>query len=78
MRQSVALKTEVRRDGSFVQVPDESGVPGDIMRVRAGDMIPADGLVIASDAFTANEAALTGEPYSVDKRAGIVAGLTAG
>ena len=32
------------------------------MRVRAGDIIPADGLVLDSDAFTANEAALTGEP----------------
>ena len=78
LRQSVALQAEVRRDGAFVQIPVEAVVPGDIMRVRAGDIIPADGLVIASDAFTANEAALTGEPYPVEKRRGIVTGLTAG
>ena len=78
LRQSVALQTEVSRDGSLVQVPVESVVSGDIMRIRAGDLIPANGLVIARDALTANEAALTGEPYSVDKRAGIVAGLTEG
>ncbi len=77
LRMSVALRAEVSRDGAFVQIPVEGVVPGDIMRVRAGDIIPADGLVIASDAFTANEAALTGEPYPVEKRAGIVAGLTA-
>ena len=78
LRLSVALRAEVSRDGAFVQIPVEAVVPGDIMRVRAGDIIPADGLVIVSDAFTANEAALTGEPYPVEKRAGIVAGLTAG
>ena len=77
LRMSVALRAEVSRDGAFVQIPVEGVVPGDIMRVRAGDIIPADGLVIASDAFTTNEAALTGEPYPVEKRAGIVAGLTA-
>jgi Mg2+-importing ATPase len=77
LRQSVALKAEVKRDGAFVQIAVEEVVPGDIMRVRAGDIIPADGLVLDSDAFTANEAALTGEPYPVEKRAGMVAGLTA-
>ncbi len=76
LRQSVALKAEVKRDGTFVQIAVEAVVPGDIMRVRAGDIIPADGLVIDSDAFTANEAALTGEPYPVEKRAGPVAGLS--
>jgi Mg2+-importing ATPase len=77
LRQSVALKAEVKRDGAFVQLAVGAVVPGDIMRVRAGDIIPADGLVIDSDGFTANEAALTGEPYPVEKRPGIVAGLTA-
>ena len=78
LRMSVALRAEVSRDGTFVQIPVEAVVPGDIMRVRAGDIIPADGLVIASDAFTANEAALTGEPYPVEKHTGMVPGLTAG
>jgi len=77
LRQSVALTAEVRRDGAYVQVPVEQVVPGDLIRVRAGDIIPADGLVIESTAFAANEAALTGEPYPVEKRPGPVAGPSA-
>ena len=78
LRRSVALKAEVKRDGAFVKLAVETVVPGDLIRVRAGDIIPADALVLESTAFTANEAALTGEPYPVEKRSGPVAGLTAG
>lgn len=77
LRQSVALTAEARRDGAYVQIPVNEVVPGDLIRVRAGDIIPADALVIQSAAFAANEAALTGEPYPVDKRPGPVAGLSA-
>jgi len=77
LRQSVALTAEARRDGTYVQVPVENVVPGDMIRVRAGDIVPADGLVIESDAFAADEAALTGEPYPVEKRPGPVTGLSA-
>ena len=78
LRRSVALKAEVKRGGTFVQVAVETVVPGDPIRVRAGDIIPADALVLDGAAFTANEAALTGEPYPVEKRPGLVTGLTAG
>ncbi len=78
LRKSVALKAEVRRDGAYVQIGVEAVAPGDVIRVRAGDIIPADALVLEADAFTANEAALTGEPYPVEKRPGTVTGLTAG
>jgi Mg2+-importing ATPase len=70
LRRSVALKAEVKRDGAFGQIDVEQVVPGDILRVRAGDIIPADALIVHSTAFTAGEAALTGEPYPVQKRAG--------
>ncbi|MFO1080226.1 MAG: magnesium-translocating P-type ATPase [Reyranellaceae bacterium] len=73
LRHSVALKAEVRRDGAFVERPVEEIVPGDVVRVRAGDIVPADGLLLEATAFTAGEAALTGEPYPVEKRCGIVA-----
>ena len=72
LRRSVALKAEVRRDGAYTTIPVENVVPGDLIRVRAGDIIPADALVIESNAFTAAEAALTGEPYPVEKRSGTV------
>jgi Mg2+-importing ATPase len=70
LRRSVALKAEVRRDGAFREVDVDRVVPGDVLRVRSGDIIPADALILESKAFTAGEAALTGEPYPVQKRAG--------
>jgi len=72
LRHAVALKVEVRRDGRFITVPVDQVVPGDLLRVRACDIVPADALVIASEACTAAEAALTGEPYPVEKRPGCV------
>ena len=78
LRRSVALKAEVMRDGAFKEVPVEDVVPGDLVRVRAGDIIPADALILQCTAFTAGEAALTGEPYPVEKRAGVVTQLNAG
>jgi len=77
LRSSVALKTEVKRDGSFQSVPVETIVPGDVVRIRAGDIIPADALILKSNAFTADEAALTGEPYAVEKQPGEVTSLIA-
>ena len=78
LRRSVALRAEVLRGGVFRQVPVEEVVPGDVMRVRAGDIIAADALVLDSEAFTAGEAALTGEPYPVEKRPGVVTAASAG
>ncbi|WP_457104627.1 magnesium-translocating P-type ATPase [Methylobacterium sp. P5_C11] len=72
LRRSVALKAEVRRDGAFTTIPVEGVVPGDLVRVRAGDIVPADALIVESNAFTAAEAALTGEPYPVEKAPGLV------
>jgi Mg2+-importing ATPase len=68
LRRSVALKAEVKRDGVFRQIEVEAVVPGDLLRVRAGDIIPADALILECTALTTGEAALTGEPYPVPKR----------
>ena len=73
LRKSVAVRTEVKRDGVFREVTAEEVAPGDLVRVRCGDVVPADALVIESAGFAANEAALTGEPYPVDKQPGAVA-----
>src|SRR3984893_18524310 len=78
LRRSVALKAEVKRDGAFHQIEVDRVVPGDILRVRAGDVIPADAMILQSTACTAGEAALTGEPYPVEKRPGVVTATTAG
>ena len=78
LRRSVALKAEAKRDGAFVRVEVETLVPGDVVRVRAGDIIPADALLLEATAFTVGEAALTGEPYPVEKRPGVVTARNAG
>jgi Mg2+-importing ATPase len=67
LRRSVALKAEVKRDGVFRQIEVEQVVPGDLLRIRAGDIIPADALILECTALTTGEAALTGEPYPVEK-----------
>jgi magnesium-transporting ATPase (P-type) len=68
LKQSVALSAEVLREGKFQTVPATDIVPGEVFRVRTGDVIPADALVIEASSFTVNEAAMTGEPYPVEKR----------
>lgn len=78
LRRSVALKAEAKRDGAFGRVEVETLVPGDVVRVRAGDIIPADALLLEAAAFTVGEAALTGEPYPVEKRPGVVTARNAG
>ncbi len=72
LRRSVALKAEARRDGAFIAVGVDAIVPGDVIRIRAGDIVPADGVLLETSAFTASEAALTGEPYPVEKHCGKV------
>jgi Mg2+-importing ATPase len=77
LRESVAVAANVRRDGLAMFIPVGEVVPGDIFLVQAGDIIPADALILESRSFTVNEAALTGEPYPVDKSFGIVTATTA-
>jgi Mg2+-importing ATPase len=70
LRRSVAIRCTVRRDGREQELPTEALVAGDMVRLRAGDLVPADGVVLASHAATANEALLTGEAYPASKRPG--------
>ena len=69
-KRSVAVRSEVKRDGHRISLPVERIVPGDIVMLRAGDLVPADGFVLDSRAAHANEALLTGGPYLVEKRPG--------
>lgn len=72
LRQSVALRARVRRDGTVRELPVTEVVPGDVILVAAGDLVPADALVIdAKDCFV-QQSLLTGESYPVEKHAGVV------
>lgn len=68
LKRSIALTAAVTRDGEHVDLPVEELVPGDIVSLVAGDLVPADGLVLSANAAQVNQAALTGEPYPVSKR----------
>ncbi len=61
------VKARVRRDGALEQLPSEQLVPGDVVEVEAGDVIPADGRVLAAATLEVAEAALTGESMPVSK-----------
>ena len=72
----VRVAVEVRRGGGQVSVPVEEVVVGDLVVLRAGDVVPADGRVVRSRELLVDEAALTGESYAVEKRPGVVAAAT--
>ncbi len=70
LRQSVSVRTLVMRDGKPLEVPVTEVVPGDLVVLSAGDMIPADGRVLEAHDFFVKQALLTGESYPVEKRPG--------
>lgn len=63
----VAVNVEVIRDGTVRSVPREEVVPGDLVRLNAGDTVPADGRIVAATGLQVNEAALTGESFPTEK-----------
>ena len=73
LRSQVTLKVNVLRDGKRQTILAEEVVPGDVVLLSAGSIIPADGVVIQADDFFVNQAVLTGETFPVEKKVGIVA-----
>ena len=69
LREQVALTANVLRDGSVRSVKASGLVPGDIISLCAGDLVPADGRLIASRDLFVNQSLLTGESYPVQKSA---------
>lgn len=70
LKHSVAVHAAVRRDGRTVETPVEEIVSGDIVELAAGDLVPADGIILEAAGAQVNEALLTGEAFPVDKRPG--------
>jgi P-type Mg2+ transporter len=67
LKDKVRVKVTVRRSGREENVPTADLVPGDIVLLTAGKVIPADGVIIESKDLFANEAALTGESFPQGK-----------
>ncbi len=72
LKKRLALTTRVLRDGREQVLPVIQIVPGDIVLLSAGNLIPADGIVIASQDFLVSEASMTGESFPVEKRPGTI------
>jgi len=72
----VQIKATVLRDGSPHEIPVEEIVPGDIVILNAGDIVPGDCLVDESKDLFVDEATLTGETYPVEKSVGVLAAET--
>jgi H+-transporting ATPase len=68
LKQRLAIKTKVLRDSKWQEMPAGKLVPGDIVRLRLGDIIPADVKLIDGDYLLTDESALTGESLPVEKR----------
>jgi Mg2+-importing ATPase len=69
LRSTVAVRTTVLRGGQPREVPIAELVPGDVVAMSAGDLVPADGRVMEARDFFVNQALLTGESYPVEKHA---------
>jgi P-type Mg2+ transporter len=69
----VQIRCRIVRDGKECELPVENVVPGDIIVLSAGDVIPADSLLLESKELFIDEAAFTGETYPVEKNTGIIA-----
>jgi Mg2+-importing ATPase len=68
----VAIKAKVMRDYQPVDIDIAEVVPGDILLLRAGDIIPADCLVLEANHLFIDEAILTGESFPTEKSEGII------
>ncbi len=72
LRQKLTVKTRTRRDGRWQLIPADSLVPGDIIHVRMGDLIPAD-IRLIEGVVEIDQSALTGESLPVEVATGQVA-----
>ena len=64
----VAVTASVLRDGQTCELPVTQLVPGDLVLLSAGCLVPADARLIEANDFFVNQAQLTGEPFPVEKR----------
>ena len=70
LRSMVAPKATVFRDGAWQDIHMREVVPGDLVRLSAGDLVPADGTLLEARDLSVQESALTGESLPADKPGG--------
>uniref|UniRef100_A0A7V6DR72 Plasma-membrane proton-efflux P-type ATPase n=1 Tax=Desulfobacca acetoxidans TaxID=60893 RepID=A0A7V6DR72_9BACT len=73
LKEQLALKARLLRDGKWQEIGAQDLVPGDVIRVRPGDIIPADIKLVEGEYLSVDQSALTGESLPVNKAAGDIA-----
>jgi P-type Ca2+ transporter type 2C len=76
LQKTMIIKARVRRDGQLADIAAEQLVPGDIVSVEAGDVVPADGRLVNAATLEIDESALTGESLPVSKGTQTVPGAS--
>ncbi len=72
--QQVQITATVLRDGQAQDIQTQQAVPGDVILLMAGSLIPADALLLEAKDLFVNQAVLTGETFPVEKTPGVVTG----
>ena len=73
LKAQMARKVTVLRDGSFMTIAARELVPGDILKLKIGDILPADIQLLSGDYLLIDQAALTGESLPVSRKINEVA-----
>ena len=70
LKATLAIKAKVKRDGKWTDPAARELVPGDVIRLRLGDIVPADARLLAGDSVEVDQSALTGESLPVSRKSG--------
>src|SRR5665648_134497 len=70
LKAKLAIKARVIRDGKWVTPPARELVPGDVIRLRLGDIVPADARLLDGDPVEVDQSALTGESLPAERKSG--------
>jgi H+-transporting ATPase len=70
LKATLAIKARVRRDGKWVNPAARELVPGDAIRLRLGDIVPADARLLDGDEISVDQSALTGESLPASRKSG--------
>jgi H+-transporting ATPase len=70
LKKELAIQAKVKRDGKWITPPARELVPGDVIRLRLGDIVPADARLLAGDEIAVDQSALTGESLPATHKSG--------
>lgn len=70
LKAKLATQTQVKRDGQWVMVRSRELVPGDVIRLRLGNIVPADARLLDGDSMSVDQSTLTGESLPATRNSG--------